>query len=85
VRSVQEPKCDTNEKLCVTFVDLLVQNSIFLKGLCTKMFGKFLCQSLFSSPGLASASLAHLWVLFGKDMSQKNEVLFDKQQVRSLF
>jgi hypothetical protein len=45
------------------------------------MFGKFLCQSLFSSTGLVSAPLAHLRTLYGKDMSQKNEVLFDKQHI----
>ena len=44
------------------------------------MLGKFLCLSLFSSTGLTSASLAHSRAFYGKDMSQKNEVLFDKQQ-----
>jgi hypothetical protein len=45
------------------------------------MLGKFLCQSLVSPTGLALASLAHLRAFYGKDMSQKNEVLFDKQQI----
>ena len=49
------------------------------------MLGKFLCQSLVSPTGLALASLAHLRAFYGKDMSQKNEVLFDRQQYMVFF
>jgi hypothetical protein len=70
----------SNEKLYVTFAHLLVQKGIFLElALCEHAWKSFVSEP-FSFICLTSASLAHSRTFYGKDMSQKNEDLFDKQQ-----